>query len=119
MSGVTGTEATGDPGGMRDPGLQPERTALAWSRTAFAVAVNALLAVRAGLTGDDAPLLAAGVVLLVAAGAVLVFGSVRRAHLAAGGPVAPVPSTVVVGVTLATLMACAAGVWSVLVGGIA
>ncbi|HEU4757543.1 MAG TPA: DUF202 domain-containing protein [Agromyces sp.] len=119
MSGVTGAGAGGDPAGMRDLGLQPERTALSWSRTAFAVAVNALLAVRAGLTGEDAPLLAAGVVLLVAAGAVVVFGSVRRARLAAGGPVAPVPSSVVVGVTLATLIACAAGVWSVLVGGIA
>ena len=117
MSGVTGAGANGDPAGMRDPGLQPERTALAWSRTAFAVAVNALLAVRAGITGDDAPLLAAGVVLLVAAAAVIGFGNVRRARLAAGGPVVPLPSSVVVGVMLATLIACAAGVWSVLVGG--
>ena len=40
-------EATGD------TGLQPERTALSWSRTALAIAVNALLSIRAGFVAGE------------------------------------------------------------------
>ncbi|WP_115944334.1 DUF202 domain-containing protein [Amycolatopsis thermalba] len=61
---------------MRDPGLQPERTALAWQRTALAAAVAAVLLLRSGLV-RDAPLeiAAAG---CAAAVVVLWFVAVRR-----------------------------------------
>ena len=41
----------------RDPGLQPERTAVAWTRTFASLIVNALVLARAGLGSHGTPLL--------------------------------------------------------------
>lgn len=56
----------------RDRGLQPERTALAWQRTAMAAALVAVLLLRSGVS-RSAPLeMAAG----ICAGGVVVLSSV-------------------------------------------
>jgi uncharacterized membrane protein YidH (DUF202 family) len=99
----------------RDAGLQAERTALAWSRTAMAVFVNALAILRAGWTRNAPPLSALGVMLLIAAGAVVLCGSWRRRQLSRGaaGPIAP-PAAAIAAAAGITLFACAAGLVSLL-----
>jgi hypothetical protein len=46
-----GGDGTASTGAVRDPGLQPERTRLAWRRTTLSATVVAVLAVKAALHG--------------------------------------------------------------------
>ena len=96
-----------------DPGLQPERTALAWSRTALALAVNALLALRAGLIAGEPLLVTVGVVLFGTAGAAIVVATARRRQLSGDVLTITPPRGALVGITAATLLACVAGIVSV------
>lgn len=65
----------------RDPGLQPERTALAWQRTGLSAAVVAVLLVRSGVVGSSPLEIAGGacaaVVVLLSALAARAVPSVR------------------------------------------
>ncbi|PPL18848.1 DUF202 domain-containing protein [Microterricola pindariensis] len=99
----------------RDPGLQPERTALAWNRTALAVAVNAALVLRAGALGDAPLLVGVGVFLLLAAGAATAYSSIRKRQLLRAIDTPPPSSSLAL--TLAAilaLLASAAGIASIL-----
>lgn len=102
-----------------DPGLQPERTALAWSRTALAIAVNALLSIRAGFVAGEPWLVAIGVLLFAASGAAVAIGTVRRRQLSGDRLVITPPTGALLGVAAATFVASAGGVASVFVGGVA
>jgi hypothetical protein len=62
-----------------DPGLQPERTALAWRRTGLAVAIGAAAGVRVLAPVLEPGAVAVGVLGLTLAGLLLV-GSTRRAR---------------------------------------
>jgi uncharacterized membrane protein YidH (DUF202 family) len=71
----------------RDLAAQPERTRLAWRRTALAATVTTLLAIRFALRDGLAPVPLAVVALLALTWLVLLAGSQRRiAALAAARP---------------------------------
>ncbi|OHV08037.1 DUF202 domain-containing protein [Kushneria phosphatilytica] len=65
------------PNSTRDPGLQPERTGLSWSRTAFLLLLNSALITRAGFEHHDMLLTVVGIALLAATGAMYAWAGIR------------------------------------------
>jgi uncharacterized membrane protein YidH (DUF202 family) len=108
---------TATPPPARDPGLQGERTALSWNRTALVIVVNALLALRSGWVSGQPLLSVAGVVLVAAAIAAVVYGNRRGRALAGHTHDIPpaAPATAIALTAAVTLIACVAGIASVLV----
>jgi uncharacterized membrane protein YidH (DUF202 family) len=94
----------------RDPGASPERTRLAWRRTALSATVVALLAVRPALTADPGP---AELTLAAAAMACWV-ALIRLAYLRvrglSAGPPRPGRRTVTACAGLTVVLAVLAGV---------
>ncbi|UYA61182.1 hypothetical protein NAL19_3096 [Pectobacterium sp. F1-1] len=48
----------------RDPGLQPQRTGMAWSRTLFVMLINSLLCFRLSMVDDSRVVFACTILLL-------------------------------------------------------
>jgi uncharacterized membrane protein YidH (DUF202 family) len=97
-----------------DPGLQPERTALAWRRTALALAAGALVAVRLLPPVLGLWSLAAALAGTALAGVIWVLAGrrARRTREALRHPAAPLPGAGLL--LLLALIAAAAAVLSLL-----
>ena len=98
----------------RDPGLQAERTALAWSRTALAILGNGLLALRYGWMSGRVPIMVLALALLLGAAIVHVEG-LRRRHELLDAPQLTAPAGSINMVAAIALAACATGLASMLV----
>ena len=92
-----------------DPGLQAQRTALAWVSTGLSVFVNALLALLAGLRGGSPLTTSLGIALLAAAAVTVACGALRRRQLAASATPGAPPAAMVWMVVAATGLAFVAG----------
>lgn len=91
----------------RDAGLQAERTALSWSRTALAMLANGLLALRSGWASQQTTISVLALALLAAAGATFGYALWRRRELLLHPrPTAPSPAAIAAAsaVTLAASM---------------
>ncbi|MFF2653487.1 DUF202 domain-containing protein [Streptomyces sp. NPDC058045] len=94
----------------RDPGLQPERTRLAWRRTTLACTVAGVLAAKACLRGglEPVPTLAGGVCLLLIVGFLAVADRRIRRLAAPGTPRPFTPRTALLATACTIAMACCA-----------
>lgn len=81
MAQVTPGSAAEQQFRVRDPGLQGERTALAWSRTSLALFANGLLTLRTGWINGESFITALAGLLLFGAVAMGAYGRFRRGQL--------------------------------------
>jgi uncharacterized protein DUF202 len=98
-----------------DVGLQPQRTALAWSRTGLSVFVNALIVLRTGAVAEQPAILGLGFFLLLAAASSVVFGIWRMRHLGSHGSRSAPPWILMLATLWVAWIACLAGVASIAV----
>ncbi|KJY27777.1 MULTISPECIES: DUF202 domain-containing protein [Streptomyces] len=77
---------------VRDAGLQPERTRLAWRRTTLACSVTAVLALRQALHGTGSPVEVGGVAVIALVWVAFLWVAHRRIRqLTAARPAALTP----------------------------
>ncbi|MER7889461.1 DUF202 domain-containing protein [Micromonospora sp. NPDC094482] len=116
-SGPTGragrgaASAAGRP--LPDPGLQPERTRLAWRRTGFSVTVVAVLALRIALASDLAGALLAALTVLASGGLLLLcwWRGTGTGPARSGGRTLPLAGVGTAALALLAVLVVLRGVW--------
>ena len=98
---------------IRDPGLQAERTSLAWSRTAASLLLNALLALRAGYIGGSAFVVVLALAMVLTAVGTFLYARHRRRTLLGSALDIDVPTAAVVAISVAVLAAAVTGLSAV------
>lgn len=97
-----------------DSGLQPQRTALSWTRTATSMLINAVICVRSAYVYESRPLSVLAGALLTTSLLGFWFGSFRSRQLASDlRSKMEVPHLAVLALTTASLIAAAAGILAV------
>lgn len=97
----------------QDPGLQPQRTALAWNRTGLSMAAVALLMLRAGIQEHDTAALAVGALDMACALMMYAAAFWRRSSLHLDR-VVQAPPAWMAGISGAVALACAVSGWLIL-----
>jgi uncharacterized membrane protein YidH (DUF202 family) len=97
----------------RDPGLQPERTLLAWLRTLLAMGVNDCLVIRAGWMGGHGSLTIAGALLFTMTAGLTLLALSRATQLHTASPTAPKCSLMILA-SSACAITCTGGVWALI-----
>lgn len=93
-----------------DPGLQPERTLLAWRRTCLGLVVNSFLLMRGGALHGEPAGIGAGLLVIVLAG--WLYARVRTRLRCALGDCASSPDRLaLMAAAGAALLVCLAGAW--------
>lgn len=102
----------------RDPGLQPQRTGMAWSRTLFVVLINSLLCFRLSMVNDSRVVFACAILLLCVSGLMSVLAILRYRFNARCQPVLSRASHGLIVLTTASIVLTAlvlllhfSGVW--------
>ncbi|WP_369696955.1 DUF202 domain-containing protein [Comamonas testosteroni] len=97
-----------------DPGLQPERTALSWTRTASGLLLNAVLNIRSAYLYESRSLLGLGIALLIASVVAFIFGRYRHRKLLTGYQCdMVVPHSATIALSATSLVASGAAILSV------
>jgi uncharacterized membrane protein YidH (DUF202 family) len=92
---------------MAPPGLQRERTALAWRRTSLALVVTTLLVLRAAVRSGELATQLLGGVVAMPSGAFVLVAVRRQIQLDQSTAVAPTPWTMAISATTVSVAALA------------
>lgn len=102
---------------MTDLETQSERTTQAWTRTGIALFINAMLALRTGVSNNGIALILVAMILIAAAVLATVYGTWRFKLLITRRSIIAAPVRIIQGVTGVTLLACAGVVASIIMDG--